>query len=152
MRFLLRAALQYSEKEAKPPRIAEASPCQLRMIVEVSPIRGAGSNASPSLCGAEVRFRKIFFPFCKVISWQIRKTRILIQIIWQETQTRRLTIIPTKREAQSLRLHQYSAKRLPTFVNPFSMIVYSAVFGEYWVLAVTFGLCCYQLYVVRLSE
>ena len=49
MRFLLRPALQYSQKEAKPPRIAEASPCQLRMIVEVSPIRGAGSNASPSL-------------------------------------------------------------------------------------------------------
>ena len=67
MRFLLRPALQYSQKEAKPPRIAEASPCQLRMIVEVSPIRGAGSNASPSLWRRGAIQKNYLFDFSTII-------------------------------------------------------------------------------------
>lgn len=49
----------FSVKEAKPLSIAEASPCQFGMIVEVIPVRGAGVSPRP-LCGAGVRVRKIF--------------------------------------------------------------------------------------------
>ena len=63
MRFLLRLAWQYSKKEAKPPRIAKASPCQLRMIVEVSPIRETGGNASPSLWRKGTSQKNFLFDF-----------------------------------------------------------------------------------------
>ena len=48
----------FSVKEAKPPSIVEASPCQFGMIVEVIPVRGAGGIASSSLWrrGASQKF------------------------------------------------------------------------------------------------